>query len=337
MKQAIIVLGLIVAAIGGWSLWNHLKAPEIPDGLAYGNGRIEAVEVDISTKIAGRVEAVLVSEGELVESGQTVAKIETNELRARLLRADAAVASARSEVAAAQAAIAQAKAQQLLAQQAFDRASALVKKGSVSKENYDTSVSQLAVTRANLEAAEATLVSRQRSVDAEQAGADEIQTQIDDATLVSPTMGRVLYRLAEPGEVLGSGGKVMTLLNLADVYIEIFLPAAQAHRVAIGAEARVQLDVLDFAIPGAVSFVSPQAQFTPKQVETESEREKLMFRVKVRVPQQLVVAHIDRVKTGVRGVAYVRLTAMPGETLPPWPSFLKPLPPDLELPPDSIN
>jgi HlyD family secretion protein len=137
--------------------------------------------------------------------------------------------------------------------------------------------------------------------------------------LTSPTMGRVLYRLAEPGEVLGAGGKVLTLVDLAEVYMEIFLSAHDAHRLALGSDARIVIDGADFAVPAVVTFVSPEAQFTPKQVETASEREKLMFRVKVRVPTELVGAYIDFVKTGIRGVAYVRL----GFTPPDWPPWLE--------------
>jgi hypothetical protein len=95
----------------------------------------------------------------------------------------------------------------------------------------------------------------------------------------------VLYRLTEVGEVVAAGGKALTLVNLGDVYMEIFLPSEQAARLKIGAEARITVDYAPGrAAAGYVSFVSPEAQFTPKQVETRSEREKLMFRVKIRIP-----------------------------------------------------
>ncbi len=331
-KRAIAGVGLALVAAAGWVLWQYFQVPPLPAGFASGNGRIEAVQVDISTKIAGRVEAILAEEGDLVGAGQILAKIDTDQLQARLLGAEADIAGAESQFDTAQALIAQAKAQKTLAEQELFRAGELVKKDLTSREQYDTRVSELAVAKANLEAAEATLVSRQRSVEAKRAAAKGIQTQIDDATLVSPTIGRVLYRLAEPGEVLGIGGKVLTLINLSDVYIEVFLPSAQAHRIAIGAEARIKLDILDFSIPATVSFVSPESQFTPKQVETASEREKLMFRVKVRVPQALVLKHIEEVKTGVRGVAYIRLTPQTGEKPLPWPEALQQLPPDYVAP-----
>ncbi len=321
----VVVVAIAAAAVGGYFYWQDRLNSRLPEGIAFGNGRIEAVQVDISTKIAGRVQEIYAKEGDLVQQDEKVAIIDTAQLKAQHLKAEADIASAVSQVAAANATIAQAKAQLVLAEQELDRASRLVKQGHTSKETYDTRVSNRDVAVANLKAAEAMLISQQRSVDAARAVAQEIKTQIDDSLLVSPTIGRVLYRLAEPGEVLGSGGKVLTLINLTDIYMEFFLPSAQAHRVSIGGEARIKLDIFDFAIPAKVSFVSPESQFTPKQVETPSEREKLMFRVKVRVPQELVLKHIDEVKTGVRGVAYVRLT---GNPTPEWPAFLQKLPPD---------
>ena len=137
-----------------------------------------------------------------------------------------------------------------------------------------------------------------------QANAATIQTRIDDATLQSPVTGRVLYRLAEAGEVLAPGGKALTVVNLEDIYMEIFLPSEQASAVKLGAEGRITLDFDPVhVIPAYVSFVSPEAQFTPKQVETKSEREKLMFRVKVQIPKELASQYVERVKTGVRASA----------------------------------
>lgn len=337
VKQAISGIVLIIVVLLSWSLWQYFQEPPLPSDLASGNGRIEAVQIDISTKIPGRVKRVLAKEGDLVKPDQPLAQIDTAQLQAQRLRAEADVASAKSLVASAQASIAQAKAQKILAEQELSRARELIKKGHTSKEIYDVRVSEVAVSRANLEATQAMLISRLRNVDAAGANVAEIQTQLDDATLVAPTIGRILYRLAEPGEVLGSGGKVLTIINLSDVYMEVFLPTAQAHRIAIGAEARIKLDVLDVAIPATVSFVSPESQFTPKQVETQSEREKLMFRVKVRVPEKLVLDYIDRVKTGVRGVAYIRLTTLPGEEPSPWPESLQKLPPDVKSTAVNIN
>lgn len=146
-----------------------------------------------------------------------------------------------------------------------------------------------------------------------------------DATLYASGAARILYRLAQPGEVLGSGGKILTLVSLEDAYMEFFLPASEAPpRVHIGDEARIVADIMpDMAIPATVMFVSPQAQFTPKQVETLTERENLMFRVRVRIPPELVAARINQVKTGVRGLVWVRLARVDG-SLPDWPAGLTP-------------
>ncbi len=314
-----------IAFLGAGAFYSYVTGNDhdLPDGLASGNGRIEATYIDISTKIAGRVAAIEVEEGALVEPGQTLAQMDIQQLEAQLSRALADVATAESRVAAAQASIAQAEARLLLADQELTRTAALVEKGHIAQETFDIRSSDQKVAMANLNAAKAEFLATQRTVDAANASAAEIRTQIADATLTAPAMGRVLYRLSEPGEVLGAGGRLLTMLNLSDVYIEFFLPAHQAHRVEIGAEARILLDVVDIAIPAQISFVSPVSQFTPRQVETQDERDKLMFRIRARVPNALVAEHIDVVKTGVRGEAFVRLA---GADQPAWPDALQNLP-----------
>ena len=118
----------------------------------------------------------------------------------------------------------------------------------------------------------------------------------------------------------------MTILSLDKVYMDVFLPAREAGLLPIGADARIVLDALpNYAIPATVSFVSPEAQFTPKQVETLSEREQLVFRVRVRIPQELIEGRIKHVKTGLRGEAIVRLNSQNT-----WPERLeRRIPPEL--------
>ena len=120
--------------------------------------------------------------------------------------------------------------------------------------------------------------------------------------------GRVQYRVTQPGEVLGAGGKLLNLADLTDVYMTFFLPERQAGRVALGSEVRLVIDAApQYVIPAKVSYVASVAQFTPKTVETASEREKLMFRVKARIDPELLSKHLQQVKTGVPGMAYLRL------------------------------
>ena len=141
-----------------------------------------------------------------------------------------------------------------------------------------------------------------------------------DLVLVSPRTGRVQYQLARNGEVVAAGGKVLTILDLQDVYMTIFLPAATAGKLEIGGEARIILDpVPQYVIPASVSFVAADAQFTPKTVETAEEREKLMFRVKLKAGRGGSEAiYSRRVKTGVRGLGIVRTNAATA-----WPDDLQ--------------
>lgn len=320
-----IVLAALVALLG-YGAWTVLFKPSDlpPDGFARGNGRIEADLVDISPRLAGRVAEIRVGEGDLVQSGDVLAVMDTAELRAQLARSDAAVASAEAAVGVAAAHVAEAEARLSLAKSEQARAETLSEREVLSRENLDIRRTETLLAEAGLEAARATQRAQERAVDAEAAVRAEIAERIADSTLYAPGPARVLYRLAQPGEVIGSGGKVLTLVSLQDVHMEFFLPASEAPRVVIGDGARIVPDILpDVAVPAVVSFVSPQAQFTPKQVETLSERESLMFRVRVRIPPELVAARIDQIKTGIRGVAWVRLATADG-SLPDWPEGLTP-------------
>ncbi|MGD9883186.1 MAG: HlyD family secretion protein [Reyranella sp.] len=133
------------------------------------------------------------------------------------------------------------------------------------------------------------------------------RADIDDSALKAPRDGRVQYRVAQPGEVLAAGGRVLNMVDLFDVYMTFFLPTEAAGRIAIGSEVRLVLDTApQFVFPARVTFVADVAQFTPKSVETAIERLKLMFRIKANVDPALLNRHLDQVKTGLPGVAYVR-------------------------------
>ena len=297
---------------------------ELPDTIAVGNGRIEATEVDIATKIAGRLESFFVQEGDLIEANTPVAKMDTDELEARLAAAKANLAQAEENRRLAEAVVAQRESELRLAQAELKRFKSLIGKGHVSQEQLDQARTAAETAAAALQAAKVQVASADAGIEAAKASIRQIQTNIDDSLLVSPVGGRVLYRLAEPGEVLAAGGKVATVLDVSDVYMTIFLPTAEAGKVRVGAEARIILDALpDYVVPAEVSFVAAEAQFTPKSVETRTEREKLMFRVRIRIDPELLRAYRDRVKTGVPGEAYVRL-----DERQPWPEALQVALPD---------
>jgi HlyD family secretion protein len=188
---------------------------------------------------------------------------------------------------------------------------------------FERRQSERDVAQAALHAAMARLATAERTIEAAQAEVRRITAQLDDAVLTSPRDGRIQYRLAHPGEVLSAGGRVVTLLDLTDVSMTIFLATREAGRVFLGSDARIILDAApEYIIPARVTFVAGEAQFTPKEVETRSERDKLMFRVKVTIDPALLRDHLEKVKTGLPGVAYVQLGAATA-----WPSWL-----DVKLP-----
>src|SRR5262245_43647518 len=318
-KSTLVVAGLVVVGIGGYLGYRHWQSSQsaIPAGIAYGNGRLEAKLADAAAKEALRIKEILVNEGDLVKPGQVLVLLDTVTLDAELAEARASVAAAQEKIAATEAAITRRNSEIRLAQIEVERARNLVRQRAGSQRELDVRTMQVESTRAARAEEQAKLQTAKQDVEVEQAKVATIQTRIDDATLYSTVTGRVLYRLAEPGEVLAPGGKALTLVNLEDVYMEIFLPSEQAAAIKLGAEARFTVDYEPGrAAAGYVSFVSPEAQFTPKEVETRTERDKLMFRVKIQVPRELVLHYIERIKTGVRGVGYVKVKD--SAVWPPW-------------------
>jgi HlyD family secretion protein len=297
---------LVVSAVLGVRFWKARQAA-LPEGIVSANGRLEGKLVDVATKEPLRIKQILVDEGALVEPGQVVVRMDTATLEKQLAEAVANVAAAEEKVAVAKASVAKAQEEIGLAKIEAARSKRLITEGAGSQQNVDFNTTKLGTSRASVAESAASVKTAQAQLDAARESAATIKTRIEDATLKSPVKGRVLYRLAEVGEVLPPGGRALTLVNLEDIYMEIFLPSEQAASIKNGADSRIVLDFLpDRAIPGQVSFVSPEAQFTPKQVETRSEREKLMFRVKIQVPR-IPEEWLERVKTGVRGVGYVRI------------------------------
>src|SRR5271157_3061419 len=336
------VLALALLAGGGVLAWQsyQTRLNSLPPGFAAGNGRIESVQVDVTTKEPGRVETILVHEGNMVHAGQVVAKMDIVTLGAELARAQANVAEEEAKGLEVQADIAQAESLLKLAEVELVRERNLLARKATSREDYDIKDTLAKTRRAALDGEKARLNTARKSVEAAKAEVAKIQSRIDDMTLKSTVEGRVLYRLAEEGEVLGSGGKVLTLVNLGDVYMEIYLPAQDAVKAKLGADARIVLDVApEYAARAKVTFVAPEAQFTPKEVETRSERDKLMFRVKLSVPPERILPVIERIKTGVRGVGYVRLddsAAWPERLDRPFPGSA-PAPPAAAGKPESGN
>nr|WP_034336494.1 efflux RND transporter periplasmic adaptor subunit [Herbaspirillum sp. B39] len=327
-------LAVILAGAAAYA-WLRLHHSGPGEGFASGNGRIEATEVDVATKLGGRVDAILVNEGDFVAAGQPLARMQVlsleaqrDEAQARQQQSVSAVASAEAQVAVResdhQAALAQAaqRASELdAARRRLARSEVLVKEGASSLQEVDDDRARVLSMEAAVTAAKAQVTAAQAAVAAARtqvsgaratvtaavATVQRIKVDIDDSTLVAPRAGRVQYRIAQPGEVLGGGGKLLNLVDLSDVYMTFFVPETVAGKLALGSEARIVLDAApQYVIPARISFVASTAQFTPKTVETASERQKLMFRVKAQIDPALLRQHLTLVKTGLPGVAWVR-------------------------------
>jgi HlyD family secretion protein len=335
-KRWLIIAAIVVLAGVGYYAWRTFADPGLPAGIASGNGRIEATEIDIAAKIPGRIREVLVREGDFVKAGQVLVHMNTDQLEAKRRQANAelqraliGIDTAKSLVVqrdaerkAAVAVIAQREAELDAANRRLERSQQLVKTNTVSQQVLDddrasaqgasaavnAAQAQLAASEAAMNAAKAQVVDAEAAVDAARAAIETITADIEDSTLTAPRDGRVQFRVAQPGEVLAAGGRVLNLVDLGDVYMTFFLPTAQAGRVAIGSEVRLVLDAWpQYVIPAKATFVANVAQFTPKTVETAEERQKLMFRVRAQIPEELLRKYIEQVKTGLPGMAYVRL------------------------------
>jgi HlyD family secretion protein len=389
-KKWILVAAVLVAA--AIYFVRSRRTSGFGEGFVSGNGRIEATEVDVATKLSGRIQSVLVDEGDFVKAGQPVAQMQIDtleaqrdELRAQYQQAIQSVGSAQAGVAAresdraaalavvaqresdrastqagvsqresdtvaAKAVVVQRESELDAAKRRLARSETLSKEGASSIQELDDDRARVGSSQAALDAAGAqaatarsaigaakaqesmaeaaiyaakaqvttseAMISSARTevsgarlaVTAKKAAIARVESDIKDSTLKAPRDGRVQYRIAQPGEVLSAGGKVLNLVDLSDVYMTFFLPEAAAGKVAIGSEARIVLDAApQYVIPANVSYVASTAQFTPKTVETPEERQKLMFRIKARIDRALLQKNLPMVKTGLPGVTWLKL------------------------------
>jgi HlyD family secretion protein len=316
--------GIAAGAVVAYKIYT---APLLPPGLAGGNGRLEATQIYIATKYPGRIAEVLFNEGDAVEPGQVVARMDTSALEAQLREAQAEITAAQDRRNTSLAQVDVKKADFDYAQKQSERSKQLVGTGAISEQEAEVDFARAAATRAELVGAQAEATRSLSSIAAARATAERLQAEIKDAVLVSPLKTRIETRLAEQGEVLGQGGRVFSVNNLSDVYMYVFLPNEVAGKVPLGSEARIVLDAYpNYPIRATVSFISPMAQFTPKAVETAEERYNLTFRVKLQLDKERLRQYEPFVKSGLPGMGYVRT-----DPSVDWPQSLqiKPVPENL--------
>jgi HlyD family secretion protein len=308
----------------------RLRGQTLPDGVVKAEGRTEATQVDVSSKYPGQLAEISVDEGTKVTAGQVIARVSSPEFEAQLRAAQSDLQSAKSASAAAEADIASRQAALEFAKSDFERGQELMKTGFITKQTFEERQRNYDAAQAAVQSKTAQRDEAQKAIQVAEAKLQQIRAMIADLTLVSPRNGEVQYKLKRAGETVAAGEPIVTILDLTDVYMIVFLHAADAGRLVMGDEARVILDAVpEYVIPARVSFIASDSQFTPKTVETEDERKKLMFRANLRIDPQELKRYYGRVESGLRGAGFV-LTSPDAK----WPAELQvKLPPAPAVPP----
>jgi HlyD family secretion protein len=300
------------------TLINRLRGRDMPAGIEKANGNIEATQVDLAAKYSGRVATLTVDEGDEVTAGQVVGTIWSPDTEAQLRAAQAQVLKAKKALAEAVATIAQRKTDLDFTRTDYERGKALIKDAYISQQMLDLRRNKFETAEAAYVAANAQRDEAEAAIKAAEADVQLLQSILVDLVLLSPRSGRVQYRLARTGEMVAANQRVLTILDLRDVYVTIYLPWDVAGRLTLGDEARVIADPLpQYVIPATVRFVATDPQFTPKSVETAEERHKMLYRVKLQGEPAVLEKYYPFFKSGVRGLAFVRT-----DPKIPWPNEL---------------
>ncbi len=301
------VAAVVVLAAAAWIGRAALGDGGGEDGLT-ASGTVEAREADLGFQVAGRVERITVQEGDAVAAGQVLAVLDTAELSARRAAAAAQLGAARAqlselergsrpeEVASARAAEAAARQRAEDASRDLERARTLFEGGAVSQEALDKAGTAAGMAQAQLDQVREQMRMveqgpRRERVEAARAqvaqaraGVTQVEAVLSNAVIRAPFAGVVTVRHREPGETVSPGLPVVTMLDPAARWVRIYVPEDRVGRLALGEAARITSDAFpDRSYDGRVSFIASQAEFTPKNVQTQEERVKLVYAVKIAI------------------------------------------------------
>ena len=308
MKRIVLVI-FILAVVGGLLFYFLTRNKGAEDPFIKVSGNIETTEVDIGFKIAGRIVSRSFEEGDWKDKGKVLAKLDDEDLRNRLELARATLVSAQArlskllagsrpeEIREAEAVLQQAKFDLENKEAHYERMRLLFERGVIPKETLDNAGAGFKIAKAALQrATENYLLVKEgpRKEDIEDARAQVDQarasvklneTQLSYTTLYSPISGVVLVKSGEIGEVVNPGTSIVTLADIGNVWLKAYIPETDLSKVKWGQEVIVTTDLRPKKeYKGKLSFISSQAEFTPKQIQTEKERVMLVYRVKVDIP-----------------------------------------------------
>lgn len=300
------VVVLAAVAVGGWVGWQQWQQQEGSNSFHTGNGRLEATQSHVASRIPGILAVVSVREGDHVAQGQPLAELDSRPLQAEIVRTDANIAQAQDQIRLAQAQLLQSETECAYARSQLARVQSLSRHQFVSVDQLDNARMRAESCDAVINAARASVAAAASAAKAAQAAKDRLQVDLDDSVIRAPFAGYVLYRLSEPGEMVAAGASLFTLVSDNDVYLTVFLPADIAGQVAVGEEARLVMDARpDQWVAARVSYVAPEAEFTPKAVETATERSKLVFRTRLNI-DAAALQQDTWLKSGMPGVGWLR-------------------------------
>ncbi|MDO4642641.1 MAG: HlyD family efflux transporter periplasmic adaptor subunit [Cardiobacteriaceae bacterium] len=350
MKKLLFLLLLVALGAGGWWFHQHEEATAQPSYIDSSNSRLILNRIDVATLYAGRVKTVHIEDGDTVTTGKPLVTLSSEQSTGQLAAAQAATQAAQETVQRARAGVQQAKQtvaradaevsayrqQQKVAKLELDNARKMRRDNLVSaseltkrQADFERAVASVKAAEAARAEAQAAVAQVEAQVQEAEAGVRRAQATTDtaasaDADMVvrSPVDALVEYRLVDPGNVVGAGSRVATLLDPTDVSMNLFLPNTTMSQLRVGDEARIVLDGIDAVFPAKISFIASDAQFTPKTVETVNEREKLVFKVTLKIPRDTALRYERLLKGGMTGNGYVR-----SDTNQPWPATL-----DIKLP-----
>jgi HlyD family secretion protein len=310
LMKRFVVLTLIAAAIGG-ALYYYffMRDKKEGDNIIRVSGNIEATEADVGFKIPGRIMSRFYEEGDWVEKGKVLAKLDDEDLRQRLDLAKATLMSAQAklskllagsrpeELGQAEANLQQAQYDLKNKEIQYERMKTLYERRVIPKETFDNAETSYKVAKATLQIATENyqLVKEgPRKEDIEDARAQVEQakvslnlaeTQLGYAVLYSPISGVVLVKSSEVGEVVNTGTSVLTVADIEHAWLKAYIPETDLSKVKWGQEVIVTTDIRPRKeYKGRISFISSQAEFTPKQIQTEKERVTLVYRIKIDIP-----------------------------------------------------
>lgn len=272
------------------------------------NGRIEIARIDISTKYPGRIIKIMVGEGDNVNSGDILAKLDDADIKTQLLAAEAQRKRAISTKASAEAQLNVRKSSEKLAQLELKQAGLMRAKNLVSAVELERRQISLEAETAGVSAALSAVSDADAAIAEVDAQIARLNILLSETNIRAPINGQIEYKVFENNSVIPEGARIFTLLDTKDANMSLFLPSNIAGRIKIGTDATIKLDAYpNTSIPAHVSFIAFDSQFTPKFVETHSEREKLVFRTKIKVKEEFILKNPGFLKGGMPGVGIVYL------------------------------